>query len=188
METRAKNIFNTRKRGFIVWIVFALLIFISLFFLIWFSFTKIKDGSKDLFSERTKIALLKKQTIDIEDFKNKYGDYATNLQKIDQAFVDPNNPLKFIEFLEQSAGKVSVDLKISPLSFSEENGLKVLSLQLNSTGNFSDTLNFLEKIEKGPYLIYVQKIILSEFRDSKSSTKTSTKKTQANISIKVQAS
>lgn len=185
MEAKKQNIvFNMKRKGFAVWLIVASLVFIFLILMIWFLFGKIKNGSDSLFLEKNKIAVLQKQIGDVESFKIKYNEYLPSLQKIDQAFVDPDNPLNFIEFLEKSAEDSNIELEISPLSFTVEGGLKILSLQLSSVGSFSGNLNFLEKLEKGPYLLYIEKLTLSEFRESKSS-KTSSNKIQASVSTKI---
>lgn len=186
METKSEQIiFNSKKKEVIILLLPVLLVFIILIFFIWLCFEKIKSGSDNLFSQKTQIALLESQANETESFKRKYNDYLPNLQKIDQIFVDPQNPLKFIEFLEQSASGANINLEISPLSFSKDGDLKILSLQLISKGSFSEILGFLKKIEDGPYLLSIQNLAITSFKTSKSDDKVLVKTTQANFSIKI---
>lgn len=186
METKnEQNVLNKKDRRPVIFLAFILLAFLLLIFSIFLCFIKIREASSNLLSIKNEIAVLSIQAEDIENFKKNYSDYLPNLQKIDQMFVDPQNPLNFIEFLEKSALDANVELEISPLSFSDAGGLKILSFQLVCTGNFSDELDFLKNIEKGPYLLSIKDAAFSNLHAPKTDGKAAAKQPRAIFSVKV---
>ncbi|MDP3882577.1 MAG: hypothetical protein Q8Q48_00790 [Candidatus Staskawiczbacteria bacterium] len=157
MENKAKktNLTQNKKKTVIVWIFLAVFVFAILIFVDWFCFLKIKEGSEKILSSKGDIKTAGLQAKEVQKFKAEYGSYQQNLEKIDKMFVDPQNPLDFIEFLENLASDLNIDLVISPLVPSKDAKFKTISLTLTSSGEFSGTALFLEKIERGPYLISV---------------------------------
>jgi len=149
-----------RKKNAAVLLILVALVFAVLIFSIWFCFEKIKEGSDKIISTKMGIATSEIEVNKINDFKSKYKDYLPNFQKIDQAVVNPQNPLNFIEFLENSADKNGVDLTISPMSFSKDAKAKTLSVSLAVNGKFIDVISFLREMENGPYLISIQNLTL----------------------------
>lgn len=186
METKnEQNVSNKKNRKPVFFLAFILLAFLLLIFSIFLCFIKIKEASNNLLTIKNEIAILSIQAGDIENFKKNYNDYLPNFQKIDQMFVDPQNPLNLIEFLEASASDANVDLEISPLSFSDEGGLKTLNFQLTCTGNFSDELDFLKNIEEGPYLLSIKNAAFSNLQASKTGGKAAAKQPRATFSVKI---
>jgi hypothetical protein len=144
----------------------------------------IKD-SKNLVSLQNQIATLNVQTKNIDIFKKSYNDYLPNLQKVDQMFADPQNPLDFIKFLEDTASLSGINLQISAPTFSKESGLNIMSVQLTLQGNFSDTLNFLEKIESGQYLIKIKDLSVGNYQATDKNQKSITNGVQTNFLLEV---
>ncbi len=172
---------NTNKK---IYTSLSIFIFISLFLVIFVIcplLNGIKKDSIELISGKNKIVTLEAQNIEAENFKKNYNNYRLNLEKIDQMFVDPANPVDFIKFLENTASKCNVTSQISlsfPKDYKKTNQNSVI-LQFYSNGNFSDLLDFSRKIELGSYLIEVESLTI---RDSKES---SGGKFIANFTIKV---
>jgi hypothetical protein len=146
------NIGQEKKKN-AVWFVLAIAVFTVLVFLVWFYFSKIEKNSQELVLAQDRVALLESQTKEVEKFKAKYQSYKDDFKKIDHIFLDPQNPLDFIKFLENFASESGVKLKISPLSVPKNESAKTLQLQLQLDGNFSDILNFVGKVENGEYLV-----------------------------------
>lgn len=183
MKDREKQIKLCFEKKSIIFIVFGFVLFTILIILIWISFENIKKESENLFLQKVKIINLANQNTQIESFKTKYQDYLPNLQKIEEMFVDPQNPLKFIEFLEKSSFDTGVALEISPLSFLTEGVVKTVSVRITVKGNFNDVLKFLEKIESGKYLLSVENLTISNLEE-KSEKGGSITKSQAIIATK----
>jgi hypothetical protein len=175
------NLFSGKKN--ILFTTFVLIIFVLLIFTIWFIFLKIREESNNLFEEKNRIIILEEQNKEIENFKPEYDNYLLNFKEIEEMFVDPKNPLSFIEFLEKTSFSANVNLEISPLSFSTEGALKYVTVKLSVKGDFNDLLNFLENMENGNYLISIDNLIISNYEEKAESANV-IKKSQASITIK----
>jgi hypothetical protein len=123
-------------------------------FFIWPLFNEIERNSEDLVSARNNIINLNAQISETNNFKKNYEIYKPNLEKIDRLFVDPRNPVDFIEFLENTASEFKITSKISlPPSL---NSSQFIIVQFASKGSFSNTLNFVKTIETRSYLIEIE--------------------------------
>lgn len=173
---------GSAKKSALVYLILIAFIFVILVFSIWFCFEKIKKSSLDVVAAIGGIKSSEIQAAQIKDFQSKYGDYVANLQKIDRSIVDPQNPLDFIEFLEDSALEESVDLNIYPISFPKVSGAKIASVQLSVEGSFINMINFLEKIENSYYLISMQDLTLESAR---STSKSELENIRASVSMDI---
>jgi len=142
-----------------IYITLAILGFIILsliLFFVWPLFLSIKNNSSALLSGKNDAEILRSQSDQIENFKKVYDNYKPDLEKINQLFIDPKNPVTFIEFLENSATTSFIDLEVSLISDQKEPSTVIF--QLSTTGNFTHILDFSKKIENGPYLIQIKNI------------------------------
>ena len=101
----------------------------------------------------------------MESFQKNYEAYKTNLEKIDGMFVDPKNPVEFIEFLEKvaSENKIKSDISLMQALVKEnKSGPSFLAFQITCEGNFSDVIRFSEKLENGIYLIDIQNLMVKK--------------------------
>jgi len=154
------------KKSTIIGFIAALILLILFGFGIWLCFSKIEAGSSELFAQKNKINTLESQAAEIDNFKVAHSIDSLELEKISQAFVDPQNPLDFIEFLEKAAAQEDIDFKLSPLSFSNDGNKNILSVQVSLEGGFSGILNFVNQIENGQYLVSVQNLAVSDSKAS----------------------
>lgn len=166
-SNKEQTILIPKKKRYLSSLVFALLILVVVLFLICPCWKEIKKESENLLLERKEIALLKAQAEGIKVFKSNYDKYLSDLENIEKMFVDSNEPLGLIEFLEKLAIDTNVDIKLSSFIFSEQDGSKIINLQIFSNGGFLNNLNFLEKLEKSPFLIKVQNLAISSFEEKK---------------------
>ena len=104
---------------------------------------------------------------EVENFRQKYEDYKVNLEKTDNLFVDSQNPVEFIKFLENTASDSQVKLEISSPSFSKDGGSSLIIFRLSSYGDFSENLSFIRKLETGPYLIRIKNLDIGRYKDAK---------------------
>jgi len=138
-------------------------------FLIYPLFNEIIKNSQDLISEKNNIITLETQVKEIENFKENYETYKKDLEKIDNLFIDPDNPVNFIEFLESAASNSGVSLKISSVpTYTESQKVtqNFITLQFASTGDFSKILGFIKKIEEGPYLIEITNLTIGNPKET----------------------
>lgn len=149
-----------------IYTILSIFILVSLFFVIFFIwplFNGIKKNSSDLISAKKSMVALISQISETQNFSNNYADYKTNLDKIDQMFVDPANPVDFIRFLENTALKNQITSQISLPSSSKSSkniAQNFIIFQFSSKGSFSEMLAFVKQIESGPYLIEIENLTI----------------------------
>ena len=90
-----------RNNKFYITVSFLLIIVLFLIiFVIYPLVVGIINNSNDLISAKNNILTQETQIKEINKFKENYKIYQPNLEKIDQMFIDPSNPVDFIKFLE----------------------------------------------------------------------------------------
>lgn len=120
-------------------------------------FSDIANNSQSLLTEKNNIAVLQKQSNEIEQFKKVYEGYKPDFDKMNQLFVDPNNPVDFIKFLESTSRDSGIVSQIAVAGSSQKTQNAIL-FQISSSEEFLKMLNFLEKVEHGSYLVEVENI------------------------------
>lgn len=182
---------QNNKKIYTTFLIFALASLLLITFFIWPIFKSIEKNSRDLVSAKNKIVSLGVQEKEIESFKKNYDNYKDNLYEMEQLFVDPDDPVDFIKFLESKASSSQITLQISlPPSggSSKKSSDDFILFQLASKGRFSDTLNFLKAIEAGPYLLETESASIqnSEIGENESFPKDySGRKVSATFIVKV---
>lgn len=176
---------ETKKTIYIIISVFFLASVFLVMFVISPLWKELAQKSGELVSQRDSRIILDSQFSEVEKFKQIYDSYKPNLDKIDNLFVDSQNPVDFIEYLEKTGTDAGAVLKISTPSLSKEKSLSYENFQFSSSGSFSGTLKFLRELESGPYMVQIKSINIG-------TTKNSPDQKQAtgvgsNISIKVLA-
>jgi Tfp pilus assembly protein PilO len=130
----------------------------------------IEKNSEDFISAKNNIAIFNAQINEIENFKKNYDAYEPNLEKMDQLFVDPANPVDFIKFLEDTASGSQITSQIFLPPSSDQASQDFIAFQLISKGSFSDVSSFLKKIELGPYLIEIENLTIQNDSTGNSAT------------------
>lgn len=166
---------KTNNKIYTTLAIFALLSLFLIVFFVWPLIKQIKTDSENLVSDKNSMLALSAQIKEIENFKKNYESYKPELEKIDQLFVDSNNPVEFIEFLEETAYDSSITSQIS-LPSSSSNSQQFIILQFSSKGSFSGILNFAKKIETGPYLVEIENLTIQrpslDIKDAKANNAT----------------
>ena len=150
-----------------IYIIFTLASLFLVLFFIWPLLKEIEKNSKDLISAKNNMVTLGAQINETENFKKNYETYKPNLEKIDQLFIDTNNPVDFIKFLEDTASSSQITSQISlpPSSQGSQQGPKgtlqnFIIFRFSSKGGFPEVLNFSKSIEAGPYLIEIENLTI----------------------------
>jgi hypothetical protein len=147
----------------------------------------IDENFKDLILAKNDIITLEAQIAEAKNFNENYDVYKPNLDKIDQLFVDPRNPVDLIEFFEKTSAdsKITSQISLSPLTKTAQ---KFITLQISSKGSFSEIINFSKKIESGVYLIEIENLTIQnsaeDLKDKNVTTDYSSRKVDAIFTIK----
>ena len=118
-------------------------------------FLGVRQESANLIATRGVLIDFENKSKNLKSFQTTYGDCQENLAKMDQLFVDKEEPIAFIEFLEKEAKNFHLAIDITPLNIKEAEGdpWPSISFRLVLNGSFPNFLRFLEKVESSPYLI-----------------------------------
>ncbi len=148
---------SPRKKIYISLVIFGILNFLLAAFVIPSFLKGIRENSQELLLEKKKIILLEKQRKNLQKLDEIYKTYQPEFKKIENLFIDAENLIEFVNFLEKNASDCNVQLKISNLvkKTEKEKPWQSFSLQLVVSGSFPNFLKFLEKLENGPYLIEI---------------------------------
>ena len=157
------NLFDSKNKIFITPIIGLLISFLLIVFLIWPVFMDIEAGSKEMLAQKGESSYIEIQNSKLESFKKNYESYKPNLERIDLSFVDSQDPVAFINFLEESASASNIEAEISlSQAFEKTSALSSLAISLNvsAEGGFLNVLRFAEELENGHYLIEINKLTI----------------------------
>ena len=152
----------------IYWLI---IIFFSAFFVLWIlvispSFKKIRSISDRILSARVEAALLADQADNLTGFKKTYENLQSHIEKVSRQFVDYENPVEFVRFMETIAQNMNIDFKVTLYANEKDLGQKASGparLQIQASGAFADLFRFYEKLEHGPYLLDFRKIVFKRY-------------------------
>ncbi len=152
-----------KKRTYLTLTIFSLLIVLTVFFVIFPLFNRIKNNSEELVAKKENIIFLEARVSNLERFRALYAELEHFLEEVDNLFVDSEMPIEFIDFLERTSKESQLEIEILPISDKKtrEGFWPYLTFQITSSGSFSNFLRFLEKLENNPYLIEVKNITIS---------------------------
>lgn len=163
-------------------ILFGLIVSALIALFVWPIFRDIKRNSNAFIEGKNNLAELKNKIVAVANFQRNYADYAIVLDKMNSLFVDPNNPVDFIEYLEGAAARYNTKIGISFPTFLQGEAENQIVLTFFVTGEFSDILKFSENLENGPYLITIEGLDIQRKDDN--SFNANTASINANFSIK----
>src|SRR5258706_8922742 len=121
---------------YIILSIFGLVIILLMLFFAWPLLIEVKNSSEHLASVKNDMVILDIQNNEIENFKINYQNYKANLEKMNQLFIDPQNPVDFIKFLENTASNSGIKSQISLLPASSQDNQNSITFQLFSSGDF----------------------------------------------------
>jgi len=105
--------------------------------------------------------------------EDRYEKIKSDLDRMDNIFVDSQSPVDLIEFWEKTAEGYNLSISISPFSLRKnKNDLwDSIGFQLSLAGSFSGFSKFLEKLETSYYLIDIQSLTINRVGENKDNEK-----------------
>ena len=148
------------KKTAVISIIFEVIITILFCFVIYSLLSGVRNNSQELILAKRELVLFKTKTEEFEQCKEAYGGLKTDLEKIDELFINPDVPVDLIKFWRKTANDSGLLIDISPTSVeaTETTSWDSIGFRLSLIGSFSNFLRFLEKIETAPYLIEIQNL------------------------------
>ena len=151
----------------------SLLIFLVIFvtFLIFAVIPFLKDvqeTSQNLAFQEGVLNLFGRQIVNLNNFQSNYEFQRLILEKVEKSFVDFEAPIDFIEFLEETAKKENIIMRIRPLPALTNKGdlWSTVGFQIMVGGSFSNCLRFLEKLEYGPWLVDINQLYIERIQEN----------------------
>ncbi len=159
---------QAKKKIIILSIIFGAITALLIGFAAFPLYKGIKKDLAELINVKKELVMSKEEAGKFEQFRDTYEKNESDLIKIDQFFIDPDVPIDLIKFWEKTANSCCLSITVSPVSLKSEKGApwNSIGFQVNLTGLFSNFSKFLEKTESGPYLIEIQRLILSKLKDN----------------------
>jgi len=126
--------------------------------------SNIKYSSENLVFQKERLAELENKSENIKKFQIAYGSRQANFEKMNRLFINKEEPINFIKFLEKEAKTAHLSIEITPVTVktvaSDFWPSTDFSLTLN--GSFPHFLQFLNRLESSPYLIKLSNLNLDK--------------------------
>jgi len=146
-----------KKYYFFVFIF--LFIFLSLCFFNFLIFKKNKNLLSEIKKEKENEMLIdieKKELEELKDFLKK-----ERVSEIEKQFVSKDNPVDFINFLEDFLEDQGLSAKITLQAAQDQKQGNFFIFKIIFSSSFEKIYHFLEKIENIPYFVKIERINLS---------------------------
>lgn len=148
---------NTKKQIILIIGICIVIIIALVVFLVFPLFAGIKGDSSSLIDIRKKLNIISDKSGEIEAAKTDCEEIDSYLEKSENLFVDIEVPVRLIEFLENNANSLDLNINIFPISLKEvgDDIWKFVGFRLSLTGSYNNFIRFLRYVEAGPFLIEV---------------------------------
>src|SRR3989344_12774 len=154
-----------QNKIYLTLVIFTLISLILILFLIYPTFADIKKGSEEVLLSREKVTFIYTQNEELDKFKENFDSYKTNLNQIDDLFIDPRNPVDFLKFLEETSSSLNVNIDINLIDNNKEeksaNNPLFSSFKVGASGEFKNILKFYKKLENSPYLLQINNLSIN---------------------------
>lgn len=130
-------------------------------------FSGIQKSSKELISQKAKMAALESEIKNLNQSKNVYYGFEESLKEADKLFISSEMPVEFIVFLEKISKDSQIKTKISLASSgqTEKDTWPFLTFQIDAEGVSPNLFRFFEKLENIPYLTEIQNITFNRLEE-----------------------
>jgi len=179
---------NKAKLSLIIFLGISILIIV---FSIYPLFKSINDNAVELSFKKQDVLYLDNKLENIDEFQRNYKEIKGNLEKGENLFAASEAPVDFIGFLEEISEKTYVSIKIAPSALSKAFNDPWFSMvfQIKTISGFRNFLEFVEKLETGPYLTQIKNLNITRLTKKDLSTGNlsgySIGDAQGNFSVKV---
>lgn len=154
---------SSRQKMIAVFAVFLSALGTIIYFVIIPAITDIKNLNSQIYEQRLSLEKKYTERFGMRKVIKNFREINENFSKAASIFMPQNGELDFITLMEELADKNKIGLKIflAPQEQSEyPNGTQTFDLTLTTTGNFKNTVNFLQEMEKTEVYIILDSISL----------------------------
>lgn len=135
-----------------------IIVFLLIFLFVLPLLNEIEKYSQNIADKNTELAFFESEFAQSKEFENNQKGLPADINKIDNSFAKSEAPIDLIKFWENTAKLCSLSIDILPASVQKAESFdwKEMGFNLQLKGSFPDTLEFIKKIENGPYLLQIQ--------------------------------
>lgn len=111
---------------------------------------------------------LKTQEQHIREFRETRSSFSATLQSLDNLFIDANNPIAFLEFLEAAASRQGLSIDVipnSPLRLPQDLWAS-MTFTVHSKGPYQSAVRFLETLDNAPYLLEMREVHIAVHKEN----------------------
>lgn len=154
---------NLKTKKYYIGFIFVLLSLGLIFGLIFPLFNQVRKNITQAFLQEQTIAQAEERRLEIKNLKKDYQKVQPDLEKMKGLFIDFQEPLNFVKFLEEIAATSDVNITIAFLKRTEkdEDLWPSLSFRVSFESSFENFMMFLDQIESSLFLIEIEKLRLN---------------------------
>jgi len=159
---------SSRQKSFTIFSVFLVMLGTIIYFIIVPAITEIRNLNTQIYNQRLSLERKYTERFGMRKVVKNFREISDDFSKATSIYMPQNGELDFITSIESIADNNSVELKIflAPQEQSEyPNGIQSFDLTLTTRGNFKDTVNFMQEMERTAIYIIIDNISLLEKRD-----------------------
>lgn len=168
-----KTNLSSRQKMIAVFVIFLSVLTVIIYFIILPSIKEIRNLNTQIYNQRLSLERKYTERFGMRKVVKNFSEINADFAKATSIYIPQNGELDFITSIEGIADSNNVELKIflAPQEQSEyPDGTQAFDLTLNTTGNFKNTVKFLQEMEKNNIYILMDNISLLKTRDSSDGT------------------
>jgi len=142
-----------------------ILLFLFLVYLPWAA--QIKKSAEDLIFQKEAFFSLKESQEALEKLRKDFINLKPEVEKIEDLFLESENPVEFLNYLEETALSSGILIQTSALSFGGKNNgaFPYLSLQVSFKSRFFNFSKFLDRLENSSFMLEIQNLNVRKIGD-----------------------
>ena len=142
-----------------------ILLFLFLVYLPWAA--QIKKSAEDLIFQKEAFFSLKESQEALEKLRKDFINLKPEVEKIEDLFLESENPVEFLNYLEETALSSGILIQTSALSFGGKNNgaFHYLSLQVSFKSRFFNFSKFLDRLENSSFMLEIQNLNVRKIGD-----------------------
>jgi len=147
-----------KNQLYAITLFFAIAILGILGFLVYPTIVDIGAASQQIIADKNQIYTLDTESQSIAAFQANYKTYAFSLTALNAFFLDPQDPVAFIQFLEKTAAALHSKVGITIIPSDAATKASATHFQIEMKDSFANVLAFSQTLEASPYLVTIDSV------------------------------
>ena len=163
------------KQMLTVWIVSGLVFIVALGWLCLVYFAqRLQANASDLLEAQVTIEANRRQQQNLSNLSKQVTDIQGHAQELNRAFADRTKALEFVEYIETTAEKFSIEQSFAPIEPTRtapvsltQYTIEERNFQLTLTGKMENLFQFLAALEQNPIYVLTKTVAISQNESDK---------------------